>query len=189
LRLAIFGGTFDPIHRAHLAVAGEAARIFALDRVLFVPASTPPHKRSATHASYEDRYAMVELACRGEERFEASRLEAGCERSYSIDTIERVKSSLAPGDELLFLIGSDAFAEIQTWHRWQDVVREVEFIVATRPGHCYTAPPGARVNRLDSVDLPVSSSEVRAKLAAGEPLPELPPAVLEYIRKHGLYRQ
>ncbi len=188
MRLALFGGTFDPIHVAHLEVAREAARQFRLSRVLFVPAAQPPHKSGATSAGYEDRYHMVALACQGEPLFEASRLEAGNQRSYSIRTIEKVKAGLAPEDELFFLMGADAFAEIRTWYRWQDVIKEVEFIVVTRPGHDYSVPPGARVHRLDTLALPISSSEIRARLAAGESPPEVPPQVLAYIRERGLYR-
>jgi len=187
LRIAIFGGTFDPVHSAHLALAREAARAFGLARVLFVPASRPPHKSGATVAGYEDRYRMVELACQGEPEFEPSRLEEGQERSYSIDTIERVRGGQAPGDELFFLIGADAFAEIATWRRWQDVVGAVRFIVAARPGHDYAVPPGAAVERLDTMALAVSSSSIRARLAAGENPPELPTSVLAYIRERGLY--
>jgi len=188
LRLAIFGGTFDPIHAAHLTVAREAARQFNLSRVLFVPASRPPHKGGATCAPYEDRYRMVELACRGEPLFESSRLEAGRRVSYSISTIEKLRASLAPEDELFFLIGADAFAEIRTWRRWRDVIRLVDFIVVTRPGHSYRVPPGARVHTLETVALPVSSSQLRARLAAGEAPGEIPPEVLAYIRERGLYR-
>ena len=187
MRLAIFGGTFDPIHDAHLTVAREAVRAVSLDRVLFIPASHPPHKSRSQSAPYEDRYRMVELACAGEPLFEPSRLEAGRTKSYSVDTIERVKSSLAAEDELFFLIGADAFAEIQTWYRWRDVIAAVEFIVVTRPGHEYSVPPGARVHRLDTLALPVSSSNIRARLRAGEDPPELPARVLDYIRLHRLY--
>ena len=187
MKIAIFGGTFDPVHSAHLALAREAARALGLGRVLFVPASRPPHKSGATVAGYEDRYRMVELACQGEPAFEASRLEEGQERSYSIDTIERVRAGLVPGDELFFLIGADAFAEIATWRRWQDVVRAVRFIVAARPGHDYAVPPGAVVERLDTMALAVSSSSIRARLAAGESPAELPPPVLAYIHERGLY--
>ncbi len=187
MRVAIFGGTFDPIHSAHLTVAREAAQAYSLDRVLFVPASHPPHKTGATAADYEDRYRMVELACQDEALFEPSRLEAGERKSYSVDTIERVKSTLDADDTLFFLIGADAFAEVQTWYRWRDVLRAVEFIVVTRPGHGYSVPPGARVHRLDSVALEVSSSTIRARLAAGDTPDELPCPVLEYIRARGLY--
>ena len=182
MRRAIFGGTFDPIHRAHLVVAREAADAFSLDQVLFIPAANPPHKEAGT--AYEHRYKMVELACREDPRFSPSRLEEETRKSYSIYTIERVK---AMGGDVFFVIGADAFAEIQTWFRWQDVVREVEFIVVTRPGHRYVSPPGARVHRLETVALPVSSSEIRAALARGETPAELPKAVAEYIRTNGLY--
>ena len=185
--IAIFGGTFDPIHNAHLTVAREAANRFHLNRVLFVPAANPPHKTDSRAADFEHRYRMVELAIAGERGFETSRLEEGPAASYSIDTISRVKKSLQPGDELYFLIGADAFAEIGTWNRSADVLRAVDFIVVTRPGHHYKTPPGARVHRLETVALPFSSSEIRHKLAAGESPNELPPKVLEYIRQHHLY--
>lgn len=188
MRLAIFGGTFDPIHNAHLTVAREAARQFQLDRVWFVLAERPPHKAGVTHAPYEDRYRMVELACQGDPGFEASRLEQGSGGSYSIDTIEKVSARLAPGDELFFLIGADAFAEIESWRRWRDVVRAVEFLVVSRPGHRYAVPQGARVHRLETVELPISSSEIRRRLAAGGDRVDVPAAVLAYIRTLGLYR-
>jgi len=187
LRLAIFGGTFDPIHEAHLAVARAAAARCALDQVLFVPAARPPHKTGATQAPYEDRVTMIELACQDEPRFVSSRLEQGAARSYSIRTIEAVRVTLAPGGPLFFLIGADAFAEIRTWLRWRDVLAAVEFIVASRPGHSYQTPPGARVHRLDTLALAISSSEVRRRLARGAAHGALPPAVLAYIRQRGLY--
>jgi len=182
MRTAIFGGTFDPIHGAHLIVAREAADAFALDRVLFIPAANPPHK--GTTAPYEDRYKMVELACSEDPRFEASRLEEGREKSYSILTIERLQQ---PGETLFFIIGADAFAEIRTWRRWQDVIAAVEFIVVTRPGHTYQSPEDARVHRLDTVALPVSSSEIRQQLARGERPAPVPGPVLDYIQGRKLY--
>jgi nicotinate-nucleotide adenylyltransferase len=231
MKAAIFGGTFDPIHTAHLEMARRAADQYRLDRVLFIPAGNPPHKHA--EASFENRYRMVELACAADPRFVASRLEEGAAKSYSIDTIERVKAAsasagnvavpnaaapstaapntvapntaapstvarnaaapntAAPNTDangtLFFIIGSDAFAEIQTWRRWEDVVRAVEFIVVARPGHEIAGPRGARVHRLDSVELPVSSSDIRDALARGESPAELPPAIAGYIRGHGLY--
>ncbi len=130
---------------------------------------------------------MVELACEGEPRFEASRLEEGRAKSYSIDTIERVRKEMAPADELFFLIGSDAFAEVRSWHRWREVVAAVTFLVVARPGHEYEAPPGARVSRLEGIALDVSSSQIRAELAAGESPAAVPGRVLAYIRERGLY--
>ena len=201
-KTAIFGGTFNPIHSAHLAMARLAADRLGLDRVLFIPAGRPPHKEAST--PYEDRYRMVELACAADRRFEPSRLEDGNETSYSIHTIERVKAMermKATGDmkatgrikaddagPLYFIVGSDAFAEITSWYRWQDVIAAVEFIVVARPGHPIHPPPGANVHRLDDVALPVSSSEIRRALARGEVSPELPAAVAEYIQAHRLYR-
>jgi nicotinate-nucleotide adenylyltransferase len=184
MRLALFGGTFDPIHSAHLTVAREAADQFQLDQVWFIPAAHPPHKTAQSSASYEDRYRMTELACQADPRFLASRLEEGEQKSYTIDTIEKVR---AKGEQPNFIIGADAFAEITTWHRWQDLLRLTDFIVVTRPGHHYTAPSGARVHRLDTVALPVSSSEIRRRLAAGQVPPQLPSAVSAYIADRGLY--
>ncbi len=188
MRLAIFGGTFDPIHCAHLALAREAVRACELDRVLFVPAALPPHKRQGACAGYEDRYRMVQLACENEPLFEASRLEAGLEESYSILTIEKVRATLAPEDHLFFLIGADAFAEVGTWYRAEDVMRAVEFVVASRPGHDYKSPRGAAAHRLDTLCLPVSSTEIRERLARGEEPDEVPGTVLHYIRENALYR-
>lgn len=188
MKIALFGGTFDPVHNAHLVIADEALRQFALDQVWFIPAWQPPHKVGATAAPYEDRYRMLELACRGRPQFVPSRMEEGEAPSYSIRTIEKARAALQPGDQLHFLIGADAFAEIRTWHRWEDVVRAVDFLVVSRPGHQYEIPPGARVLRLETVALPISSSEVRARLASGdEPSEWLPAPVLAYIRERGLY--
>ncbi|MGI8745551.1 MAG: nicotinate-nucleotide adenylyltransferase [Bryobacteraceae bacterium] len=184
MRRALFGGTFDPIHNAHLTVAREAAGVFGLDQVLFIPAANPPHKPDSTAASFEDRFRMVELACEADPRFIPSRLEEGKGRSYSILTIEKLWS---PGQPLYFIIGADAFAEIKTWRRWEEVVRLTDFIVVTRPGHIYDAPPGARVHRLDTLALPVSSSEIRTKLSKGEIPAELPSQVAEFIVQRRLY--
>ena len=182
----LFGGTFDPIHNAHIEIARAAADRFHPTKILFVPAAHPPHKPGGATASFEDRVRMAELACAVDPRFEVSRIEAGESRSYSILTIEKLKSGgVAP---LGFLIGADAFREIRTWHRWQDVVASVEFIVVTRPGAKWETPPGAIVQELAGLDLPISSSEVRKHLtenASGVPVPA---PVLAYIRENGLYR-
>jgi nicotinate-nucleotide adenylyltransferase len=187
VRVCLFGGTFDPIHKAHLRLAKEAMNRFSLDRVLFVPARNPPHKDPDSVTPYEDRFRMVEIACTPFSTFIASRLEEGNERSYTIDTLERFRRELSSSDRLFFLIGSDAFDELETWKRWQDVVKLTEFIVVTRPQHEYHIPQNALVHRLDGLSLPVSSSGIRARLAAGEPTPELPNGVREYIEAHRLY--
>ncbi len=188
MRQAIFGGTFDPIHNAHLAVARAAADQLQLDTVWMVPAQKPPHKKGGAHAPYADRLRMVELACRGEARLEPSRLEEDAAVSYSIDTIEKVRAGLSAGDRLFFIIGADAFAEIESWHRWRDVIASVEFIVVSRPGHLYRVPPGATVARLETLAMDVSSSGIRRKLASGDyPVP-VPAGVLAYIREKKLYQ-
>jgi nicotinate-nucleotide adenylyltransferase len=186
-RVAIFGGAFDPIHNAHLAVARAAADRFHLDRVLFVPTYRPPHKGGSTHAPYEDRVRMTEIACQADARFEVSRLEEGSERSYSINTIQKLRATLHPDNELFFILGADAFAELHTWHRWQDVARSVRFIVVSRPGYTYDAPDATKVDRLDEVDLITSSSDLRRRLNSSNIELDAPPGVIEYIRLHHLY--
>ena len=186
-RVCVFGGTFDPIHQAHLRIVREAQDQCHLDRVLLVPAGRPPHKEFEAVTPFEDRFRMVEAACAGIPGFEASRLEQAPRSSYSIDTIESLKEELRDRAELFFLIGSDAFDEIESWKRWQDLTMLVTFIVAARPGSKYKIPPNAAVERMDSLALGISSSDIRQRLAAGEDTPELPDAVCDYIREHGLY--
>ncbi len=187
-RICLFGGTFDPIHCAHLRLAEEATRRFQLDRVLFVPAGNPPHKPAVRLTPYEERFRMVQIACAPYPLFEASRLEAGEQLSYSIDTVRRFKPSLAPHDELYFLIGADAFDELETWKNWDELVRTINFIVVTRPGVAYRIPDGATALFLEGLELPISSSSIRAELAAGSPTPGLPDKVRAFIDAHHLYR-
>ena len=185
MRLGLFGGTFDPIHDAHLTLAHAAVAACALDQLLFIPAARPPHRSAGPRAAYEDRLRMVELAITGTPAFVASRVEAGGAVSYSIDTIEKISAS-RPGAEIFFVIGADAFAEIQTWKRWEDVIAAVQFIVAARPGADYQAPAGAVVHAVP-LQMNISSSGVRALLAQGASPVPVAPSVLAYIRGHGLY--
>jgi nicotinate-nucleotide adenylyltransferase len=187
LRIGLFGGTFDPVHNAHLAIARAAADRFALSRVLMVPAAIPPHKPGAS-GSWEHRFEMLRIATEGDPRVEPSDLERGEQTSYSILTIEKVKH-MCPGADVYFLIGADAFAEIMTWFRWQDVISTTDFIVVTRPGHTYTVPPGARIHEVSGLELPASSSEVRRQLSEHIDPPDVPAPVLDYIHAHGLYLQ
>lgn len=186
-RICVFGGTFDPIHEAHLRIAEEALKRFALDRVLFVPAANPPHKDPVGITPYEDRLRMVEIACAPYVHFEASRLEEGAGRSYTVETLRRLRTELSPGDELFFLIGADAFDELESWKDWREVVAMTQFIVVSRPGGEYHIPENARVHRLDGLALPVSSSTIREKIEAGEPTPEIPSEVRAFIEERGLY--
>jgi nicotinate-nucleotide adenylyltransferase len=186
--VAVFGGTFDPIHLAHLRVAREAADLFGFDRILFVTAANPPHKPAQSTTPFEHRHRMVEIACAADDRFQPSRLEDRPGRSYSFDTLRLVREGLAPEDELYFVIGADAFAEIGTWHRSQEVLAMAQFVVVSRPGYQYPIPKGARVLRLESLALQISSSQIRRHLDEGRADVDLPPGVLEYIRQHGLYQ-
>jgi len=142
MNIALFGGTFDPIHRGHLNVARVAARRFRLREVWFIPADIPPHKQKAPITSYFHRYSMVTLAVADEPDFLPSLLEAPdpethMERrpSYTIDTVRKVKANLRRGDRLYFLIGIDAFRDIAKWYKAEELLRECEFIVAARPGY------------------------------------------------------
>jgi nicotinate-nucleotide adenylyltransferase len=186
-RICLFGGTFDPIHCAHLRIAEEGIRAFALDRILFVPAANPPHKDTTGLTPYQDRLRMVEIACSPYSQFEASRLEEEEQRSYTVDTLRKFRWQTGPDAHIFFLIGADAFDEIETWKSWQELVTLTEFIVVARPGRAYRDIPGARVHRLENLSLPISSSTIRERLAAGEPTPELPIAVRRYIEERGLY--
>lgn len=142
MNIALFGGTFDPIHRGHLKVARAAVERFKLREVWFVPADIPPHKQKGPVTSYFHRYSMVTLAVADEPDFlpsllEAPEPEAHMERrpSYTIDTVRRVKAGLRRGDRLYLLVGIDAFRDIATWHQAEDLLQECELIVAARPGY------------------------------------------------------
>jgi nicotinate-nucleotide adenylyltransferase len=141
MNIALFGGTFDPVHRGHVVVARAAAVRFGLKQVWFVPADIPPHKQKVPITSFYHRFAMVALAVTGEKDCVPSLLEApnmddGAARkpSYSIDTVRRVKKSLGKSDHLYFLIGMDAFKEIAKWYKADELLAECDFIVAARPG-------------------------------------------------------
>ena len=186
-RSCIFGGTFDPIHNAHLRIALEAAKQFKLDRLLFVPAGNPPHKDSSGVTPFEDRFRMVQLACKPHPKFKVSRMEEGQNHSYTVETLQRFRQGMTEGDRLFFLIGSDAFDELHSWHEAERVIALTEFIVVERPGRQYQVAKNAIIHRLDGLALPVSSSGIRERLASGEPTPELPLEVRRYIEDRGLY--
>ena len=151
MNVGIFGGTFDPIHKGHLALAQAARLRCQLGRILFVPSNVPPHKTVQPAASYLHRYAMAVLAAAGEKTFVPSLLEAPGEfvpqekkgerrtvafpPNYSVDTIRKLKRELKKSDRLYFLIGIDAFQDIAKWHEAEALFAECEFIVASRPGY------------------------------------------------------
>ena len=136
MKIALFGGTFDPVHLGHIAVARAAAEQFGLGRVYFAPADLPPHKQKRKLTDFQHRFAMLALATADDPRFVVSLLDAHTGRpNYSIDTVRRLKSSLKKTDKLYFLIGIDAFKDIATWRQPEELLAEVEFIVVSRPGY------------------------------------------------------
>ena len=194
MSVAIFGGTFDPIHRGHVEIARAAANRFGLEQVLFVPSGRPPHKRDHPEASYEHRFRMAALACKSDPRFRPSRLEApdrGSSPHYSVDTIRRAGDQLVSGEKLFFITGSDAFAEVTLWYEWRKAAAAVEFIVVSRPGAHFRpgeAPAEIDAHWLSGLDLPISSTDVRERLRSGvKPDELLPTEIAEYIVRHGLY--
>jgi len=201
-RAGVLGGTFNPVHEGHLAVARAASALLDLDRLFFIPASFPPHKRPSGLASGEDRLAMLRLAAAGVPGWEALDLElARGGVSYSVDTVAALKKMLGEETELFLIIGADNLDGISRWRRIEDLVRWCRFAVVTRPG--FAPEPGgaddrewarrilaAGRGRLIELSAPVSSTEVRAAASRGEPLEGLvPPAVAAYIEKRGLYRE
>jgi nicotinate-nucleotide adenylyltransferase len=173
-RAALFGGAFDPIHRGHVQIAREAAAI-GFEPVILIPSGNPPHKPMQT--PFAHRLAMARLVWP-----DVSDAEQGGGRSYTFDTLQRFPPPRA------FVIGADAFADLETWHRWRDVIELTDFVVVSRPGFAYRIPEGARVHRLDSLALSVSSTEIRADLAGGRRPAALDDAVYDYIQRNGLYR-
>ena len=210
--LGILGGTFDPIHFAHLRLAEEAMDRLDLDQVRLIPSGTPPH-RSPTVASAEHRLAMVRLAVEGNPALvldDSEIREAG--PSYTILTLERLRRALGPDQPLGLLLGADAFLGLSTWHRWREVFDFAHLAIATRPSHVLEpermAPVLAdvfvsrRVHTAAALrsgaagailpfgitSLDISATAIRATLKAGaSPRYLLPGRVLDYIRRHHLY--
>lgn len=185
MRLGVFGGTFDPVHVGHLAIAHAALESVPLDRVLFVPARRSPLKDRGPVASAEDRLAMLELAVAGEPRFSVSRAELEREGpSYTVDTLER----LAGEDQLFLIVGTDAAAEFARWRSPDRISALATLAVAERPGAPAIAAD-ARMVPFDAPRLNISARELRARAARGRSLRYLvPEAVWRYIEHRGLYR-
>jgi nicotinate (nicotinamide) nucleotide adenylyltransferase len=173
---------------ALLAVAGHSRALAAACASLLSVSGQNLRLLRVSLASAGIGLAMVALAVAGRTGWRASDVELRHESpSYTTITLQRFRERGYAPTELFFLIGADAFSEIETWFRWHDVLEQVEFLVLSRPGYTYDIPDGARVHRLETLQLDVSSTAIRRRLAAGETPPELPPAVLQYIRQHGLY--
>lgn len=220
VRIGLLGGTLDPIHLGHVETAAAARRALDLDRVYVLPSRVPPHRSQQPVASGYHRFAMTALAVNGLDGLAASDVELRTPgTSYTADTLSRFRerSGLSPL-QIFFITGADAFAEIETWYRYPEVLDLAQFVVVSRPGFlagrlredlpvlssrmisATSSDPRTanREPRLDSpsiilVDAPtpdVSSTGIRKRLAAGEPITGLVPAAVErHIVQHGLYTE
>ncbi len=214
-RAAIYGGTFDPVHNGHVTVARSVSQLFALDRLIFVPAFVPPHKRGAGISPAFHRFAMLALATEDDAGFSVSTIELDePERPYAVDTVARIQDQVGLDSRLFFIMGADSWAEITTWFEWEKLLRMCDQIVVTRPGYDLVASPARPASDVrgkseedvsalidadserhtyftDAAILEVSATAIRAAARAGdsERLREaVPETVANYIEKYGLYR-
>jgi nicotinate-nucleotide adenylyltransferase len=212
-RVAVFGGSFNPIHYGHLLLADDVLEQLDLDRVLFVPAAAPPHKAAALLAPAADRFAMVELAIAGHEHFAVSDIELRrTGPSYTVDTLEALS---ATGDTLFLIIGSETFLDLLSWREPRRVASLARLVVVPRSGSAFDPEsaaaqkvlreigvdggfvrvepgrplPPAGVVLVYATSLPLSASVLRRRVREGRSLAfRMPPATIDYVRTHGLYR-
>jgi nicotinate-nucleotide adenylyltransferase len=192
LRIGAFGGSFNPIHFGHLLVADDVRRGLGLDRVLFIPAGRPPHKRGPL-APYRCRLAMVRAALDHEPGFESCPIEARPGPSYTVDTLGELRS-LYPGASLYLLIGSDQYRDVASWHRPELLTRLARIVVISRPGverpPRFAAHDPKRVSFRPVIPVDISAAAIRARLAKGRSVRYmLPVQVAEYLGRRRLYRR
>ena len=199
MRVALFGGTFDPPHRGHLAIASAAANAFALDNVLFAPVGRQPLKTKRGASAFADRVTMVELACAADVRFEISLVDAPREDkkpNYTVDALRTLRETMS-NDTLFNLVGADSFLHVRQWREPERLLELAEWIVVSRPGFSLDGLDGmkltteewARVHVLQGVEEEVSATDLRERLEAGACCTDvLPEAVAAYIERHSLYR-
>ncbi|MCW2494533.1 MAG: nicotinate-nicotinamide nucleotide adenylyltransferase [Jatrophihabitans sp.] len=185
------GGTFDPIHHGHLVAASEVAGRYGLDEVIFVPTGEPWQKADRAVSPAEHRYLMTVIATASNPRFQVSRVDIDrVGPTYSVDTIHDIAAQ-RPGAELYFITGADALAQILSWKDADEALGLVQFVGVTRPGYELSVEhlPHDSVTLVDVPALAISSSDVRARVGAGQPVWYLvPDGVVQYINKHELYR-
>ena len=190
-RIGLFGGSFDPVHNAHVALAHEALATLPLDEVRWIPAGQPWQKTRRL-ASPTHREAMVSLALAGEPRFKLETCELRRRGpSFTLDTVRELQAA-QPGEEWFLIIGQDQYTGLHTWRDWRELVSLVTLVVAKRPGvHAWPHPDLLRAEQR-AVPLPmmdVSSTDIRARISQGLTIDELvPPAVARYIEQNNLYR-
>jgi nicotinate-nucleotide adenylyltransferase len=190
-RLGIMGGTFDPIHNGHLVAASEVAHRFNLDQVLFVPTGQPWQKEDHKVTAAEHRYLMTVIATAPDPRFEVSRVDI--ERpgpTFTVDTLKDLRVQYGAELEMFFITGADALSKILTWRDHEQVVEMAHLVGVTRPGHNLKNPglPPEAITLIEIPALAISSTDVRARVARGEPIRYLvPDGVAFHIQKHSLY--
>lgn len=198
-RIAIMGGTFDPIHNGHLVTAEAVWEKYNLDRVVFVPSGNPPHKLDIEVNDKEQRYAMVQMAVSSNPHFEISRIEVDRKGyTYTIDTIREIKASFKNKLHIYFITGADALLEIMTWKEADELLKECSFIAVTRPGYVkkdlydridlLNRNFGADISAMDVPAIAISSTDIRSRVRSGRSIKYLVPEnVEEYIIKNNLY--
>lgn len=179
MTIGILGGTFDPVHNAHLAMARAALKELALERILWMPTGTPRYRKPA-RASAAQRLAMLRLAIAGEPRYAIDERElADGHSGYTVDSLQGF------GEKPVLLLGADQYAEFENWHRWREVLERASLAVFARPG---SPAPVGRVRSVAFAPMDISASDIRARAARGASIDALvPPAVAGYIAHHHLY--
>ena len=199
--IILFGGSFDPIHVGHIEVAAVAIEKLCADDMVFIPAKRSPHKHGSPSASVEDRLKMVSLAIENNPLFSVSDCEiTRDEPSYTFDTVTHFRQQFGDKTQICFLIGADTITDLPKWHRIEELMGLCRFCTMYRGGmdlpsfdHLSGVFPDERIAQLQSdiVETPlidISSTEIRARSAAGESIDEMvPPKVAEYIKQNGLY--
>jgi nicotinate-nucleotide adenylyltransferase len=186
------GGTFDPIHHGHLVAASEVADRFALDEVVFVPSGHPWQKDDIAVSSAEDRYLMTVIATAANPRFSVSRVDVDrVGPTFTVDTLRDLSERYGPDTELFFITGADALAKILSWKDADQLFKLAHFVGVTRPGFKLSDAhlPADTVSLVQVPAMAISSTDCRARVAAGKPVWYLvPDGVVQYIAKRGLYR-
>lgn len=184
--VGVLGGTFDPVHNAHLAMARAALEHLPVEKILFIPTGNPPYREPPV-ASAAHRVAMLQLATRENPEFSIDERELAPGASgYTVDTLRSLRSEIGSATPLYLLMGSDQYAALPTWHRPAELRKLARIAVLARPGF---KPAGGDAETVPMNPLPISASEIRARAGRGERLAGMvPPEVADYIARHGLYR-